>query len=173
MRSEANTSIDQRFLMILGRVSNDMIRQTEERSIPNWMDRLKKRGDMDTRVLDEYERFSKRNKTLDRAYYTLYAYADIPVGHTYNCLFHKDGGSQIPISGTIAFAIFEGMFPVTELAQGHKHLVFLNFEGNAPGCIPAYDTWEDIGKNEWQYGLCDQASYSAIETRRQAKQIER
>jgi hypothetical protein len=89
MRSEADTPIEQQFLMILGRLSDGMIRQLEKEQMPFWLERARGRGE--DRILAQWERFSKRDRTQDHAFYTLYAYADIPLGRRYDCVFHRDG----------------------------------------------------------------------------------
>ena len=162
MLSEADTPIEQQFLMILGRLSDDMIRQWEKERMPFWLVRARGRGE--DRILAQWERFSKRDRTQDHAFYTLYAYADIPIGRRYDCVFHRNGGPAIRTNCRIVHAIFEGWYPTEQVEHGHKHIVFLQFHGDPPDCFPAFKRWEDIGQEDWRYGLCDQATYDARRT---------
>lgn len=163
MRSEKEIPIENHCLMILGKLSNALIRQIEE-GIPQWMERMQ--GKMGPSALAAKDRFNSRDKADDRAFYTLYAYADIPLGRRYDCLFRKDGRPEsVSVDCTIEHIIFESWFPVGKLEKGHKHVVFLSFDSAIPECIPTFECWEDVGQNDWLYGLCDQATYNARQAR--------
>jgi len=159
MPSDEKRPIEQHFLMILGRLSDDMIRQLEETQVAGWM--MGSRDKMDALTLEEWDRFTHRDRSLDKAFYTLYAYDDIPIGHSYDTLFHKAIGSVIRTRCVIEHVIWEGRIPVLQLAAGHKHIIFLSFDSPPPDCIPAFNRWEDIVRADWQYGLCDWATYES------------
>jgi hypothetical protein len=159
MRSEVDTPIEQRFLMVLGKLSDHMIRQLEQEQMPFWLERARQRGDKG--ILAQWERFSNRDRTKDHAFYTLYAYADIPLGRRYDCFFPKHSGPPVPTNCTIEHIIFEGWFPIEEIGHGHKHIVFLRFDGVPSESVPVFADWEEVGQADWQFGLCDQATYDA------------
>ncbi len=162
MRSEADTPVEQRFLMVLGRLSEGMVRQLEEEEMPLWLERARGRGEDSN--LAPWERFSKRDRSQDHAFYTLYAYADIPLGRRYDCVFQRDGGPAIRVSCRVDHAVFEGGFPTDQVEHGHKHVVFLSFDGPLPKCIPTFQRWEEVGQDDWQFALCDHTTYDARKT---------
>ncbi len=101
--------------MILGRLSEAMIRELEDEKMPFWIDRARQRGEEG--LLAQWEDFARRDRRRDRAFYTLYAYADIPLGRRYDSVFHRDGGPAFRTGCSIEHALSEGWFPAEEV--GH------------------------------------------------------
>lgn len=159
MRIEHDVPIGERFLMILGKLSAEMIRQIEEERMPTCMARM--RNQMDAGTVAEWNRFAARDRSLDHAFYTLYAYAEIPLGRCYDGFFHKADHELIPVRSRIEHAIYEGWFPVRELAHGHKHVIFLSTDSPVPVCVPSCQKWEEAGEDGWLYGICDRPTLDA------------
>jgi len=167
MQAEADTPLADRWLMIVGKLSDAMIREMEQRRMP------RRRKRCDSCALDVREHFRNRDRAKDWALYTLYAYADIPLGRRYNCLFHVGDRvdrctDPVPIDCSIEHAVLViggAMIPVPQLEHGHKHILFLSVRDSIPSCIPEFERWDDMGEADCLFGLGDRTVFKA----RQAK----
>ena len=158
MRSEADTPSDQRFLMLMGRLSPAMIKELDDRIIPKQIEDLTRRGKMTAEIEERLRVYNSRDRSHDVAFYTLYSYADIPVGRRYDTIWSRENPEdRANVDCTIDHALFEGWFPTDIVGHGHKHVLFLRFSGETPDLIPTFQTWDEIGVEDWQYGLSDHA----------------
>ena len=156
MRSEADTPTDQRFLMLMGRLSPAMIKELEDQIIPEHIKRLTQNGLMTRELEKSLREYNSRDRSRDAAFYTLYAYADIPLGRRYDSIWSRQNPeAYAKVDCRIEHALIEGWFPADVVDHGHKHVLFLRFAGEVPVDIPTFQTWRDIGITDWTHALSD------------------
>jgi len=154
MRSENDTPVEQRFLMILGRLSGAMIQEMDDKLLPPGIERIRELGNMTDDLETAIGAYYSRDKSHDTAFLTSFAYADLPIGKHYDALWSRKAPHEpIEVRATIQHAIFDGTFPSTGLDHGHRHVVFLKLEGCIPDCIPTYGSFADITPYDWEFGL--------------------
>ena len=158
MRSEDETPIYQRFFMIMGRLAPSLIKELDDHVVPDGIRRLRERGPLDPAVEARLHAYVQRDRSRDVAFYTSYAYADIPLGRKYPVIWNKNDPSDcLAVDCELEHALFKGWFPVDAIGHGHPHILFLRFTGDTPNCIPVLSHWAGPGALDWEYGLSDSA----------------
>lgn len=98
---------------------------------------------------------------------TSYAYADVPVGTTYDLAFSCDDGRRVrpePTSLVLEHIVWEQGVPRSALEHGHKHVVAFRIDGALPAglaALPVADDLEAIGFSE-RAGICAAADWDAV-----------
>ena len=156
MRRESDTPLDQRYLMILGRLSKKMVREIEKKYIPGYYARLKKKGLLTPDLEELYQKFNSRDRTLDYAVSSIHAYADIPLNREYGVIRNRDNPeNSIHVRCEVEHILFNAWYPSAEIQHGHKHILFLKIDDAELDCFPLFDTWEDLCSSDWKYALSD------------------
>jgi hypothetical protein len=156
MRSEADTPNNERFLMLLGRLADNLIEELDSEMIPKLAEQMRDRGTFTPDHEAQLGRFEARTKTGETAIFTLYAYADIPLGRRYDNLWSRYETSEcIDADCVVDHAIFNGLFPVEAIAHGHKHILFVRISEAAAKRLPTFTDWDQIGVEDWSFGLSD------------------
>ena len=156
MRSEADTPNNERFLMILGRLADNLVDELDSEMIPKLAQEMRDRGTFTPDQEAQLERFEARTKTGEIAIFTLYAYADSPLGRRYDKLWSRyETGESIDADCVVDHAIFNGLFPVERIAHGHKHILFVRISEVAAKRFPIFTDWDQIGVEDWSFGLSD------------------
>ena len=156
MRSEADTPIDQQFLMVFGRLSQKLIEELDIKIVPEQIEALRGRGCYTPQIEERLERYNDRNRFGETAIVTLYAYADIPLGRRYQTLWPRDNTSEpLDADCVVEHALFSGWFPAEMINHGHKHILIVRIAENAANQLPVFDSWDQIGIEDWSFGISD------------------
>ena len=156
MRSEADTPIDERFLMVLGRLNHELVQELDSRIVPEQIEALRGRGRYTPEIEARLKQYNDRDKSEETAIVTLYAYADIPLGRRYETLWRRDGTSQrFEADCVVEHALFSGWFPADMIDHGHKHILIVRMSESVADALPVFDDWDQIGIEDWRFGLSD------------------
>ena len=156
MRPESDTPLDERYLMILGRLSRKMVKGIEEQHIREHHTRLKKKGLLTPHLEELFQKFNSRDRSLDCAVFSIHAYANIPLGREYNLIWNRNNPeNSIQLRCRLEHILFNAWYPVAEIQHGHKHVLFLTIDDTEIDCFPIFDTWEELTSSDWNYALSD------------------
>lgn len=104
------------------------------------------------------------------AFFSSYAYADVPLETTFNYAFDLNNGTVFKVNLKLAFAVMvvgDLLLPVTYAQDGHKHFMF--FTGHADlGDLPELSTIDTVAQ-EPKIGLCQAADWARIHSRLQTE----
>lgn len=114
------TPPDQRFLMISSVLTDLFVAALDSRHIPEAV-----AHSPTTEFKDAAARYLERTRRDTRVWcFTLYAYAEIPIGQTFNVLFDAASRRHVetPVILEHAIVLLGLFYPVSEIAHGHKHI---------------------------------------------------
>lgn len=111
-----------------------------------------------------------KEKQDEIALFTYYAYADLNIPKTYNCIFdldHPENKTVTPF--TIIQSVWEGWLPVPYIEHGYKHLLIVKFEEEVPNIVnELYQEeakYSSVPKASLRLGICDLADFVSIQER--------
>ena len=156
MRSEADTPIEQQFLMVFGRLGKELIQDLDDKIVPDWIERLRGSDRITPEIQECVERYNDRERSGETAIFTLYSYADILLGRRYETLWLRHNPSELLAADcVIEHVLIEGWFPAPMIEHGHKHILFVRIAENVAGRLPVFNQWDQIGNADWMFGLSD------------------
>ena len=125
MLSEDQSSSSDRCLYIDSVWSDGLIKAAQHECIKRFADREKDAF---------YHRFITWKRTENEmAVFTLYAYADLSIPKSFDCIFRIDNPRAfVNVSCQLTQSIWEVWAPLGSIDHGHKHLVILEFENKVP-----------------------------------------
>lgn len=169
MRNENDCPIEQRYLFSNEVLFEEGIESCRQETIRRYKTGNYKIFDDYKASLDTYINWKRQPNEV--VLFTLYAYADLPIPATFNCLFNTDNPTEYTIAKlTINQSIYEGFYPINTIEDGHKHLLICRFENDI---IPDIINKLCIGKakhsdtqrNSFKMGICNFSNFSHITKR--------
>lgn len=106
----------------------------------------------------------------EAALFTFYAYADLPVPKSFDCIFHISHPEiYVRIPYILTQSIWEGWMPVDFVEHGHKHLCIFSFPQGVPDIIrqlPPEESYRSDADAGIRLGLCEFRDLQAIINRK-------
>jgi len=165
--SEADIKLDERFLMISDILAEPLIDELDGKLVPESMEALRKRGVRDDSIDLAAKAYLERSRTKNElTCYTLYAYADIPIGKRFDVVF--DARATQYSEGRLylkhVILCLGGFLPSTETCRGRKHICIFEVPDGVPDLlqdVAKSTTWKDF-HCAFRFGLADADAWNVL-----------
>ncbi len=158
MRTQKDINPSERFLQA--------VMQFSDKTIQLWKSETIRRCKDKDGLYDKFINWKRQENEV--AVFTMYAYADLFVPKTFDCIFFVDNPEVYNQTNfVLTQSIWEGWYPIDNIENEHKHLCILTFENQVPDILAQlhyetekYSTWTVEGNKI--LGLCQMADLQSI-----------
>jgi hypothetical protein len=162
------TPLNERYLMITTILSEQLVEEMYFKLIPESLRILKQRGIS----VESFETDAIRDRNLKNAFtcFTLYAYADIPIGTKFDVLFDaKRAGhfNTMPMILKQIVLLLVDFYPQNSIGCGHKHFCTFDCPDGVPELIlkaPKLTNWNELSI-DFQLGLTNRESWEVVKNK--------
>ncbi len=159
MRTEKECNSAHRFLFTDELLSDEQIGYVKEDVIKRYNNEVKDKY---------YKKFINwQRKKNEIVLYTLYAYADLKLPKTFDCLFNLNNPKEYSdCKFKLTQSLYEGSYPVESIEDGHKHICVFEFDNKIPDILNKLHIAKgknyELPKNAFMIGICNSVDYISI-----------